>query len=57
MKTYEWVEVQLHSLDSALDRSEWSASLSGRFIPWETASITNLLEGCVGPRACLDEVA
>jgi hypothetical protein len=45
-----------HSLTSALDAGEWSASRSGRFTPRETASGTHWIGGWVGPRAVLDAV-
>jgi hypothetical protein len=45
-----------HSLTSALDGGEWSASLPGRFIPREGASGTRWIGGWVGLRAILDVV-
>jgi hypothetical protein len=45
-----------HSLNSALDRGEWSASHPGRFTSRERAPRTQLLGGWVGPRAVLDAV-
>jgi len=44
----------IHSLTSALDGGEWSASRLGRFIPRERPSGTNWIRGWVGPRAVLD---
>jgi hypothetical protein len=41
-------------LESALDGCEWSASLSGHFIPGKTAPHTHWIRGLVGPRAGLD---
>jgi len=42
MKEYGGEEVEFHeSLNSALDGDEWSASFSGRFFPWETATGTH----------------
>jgi hypothetical protein len=55
MEAYCGVKVQLrHSLSSALDEGEWSASRPGRFIPRETAPGTHWIGGWVGPRAVLD---
>jgi hypothetical protein len=45
-----------HSLTSALDGGEWSASRPSRFTPRERASGTHWIGGCVGPRAVLDAV-
>jgi hypothetical protein len=45
-----------HSLTSALDRGEWSASRPGRFTPRERAPGTHWIRGWVGPRAVLDTV-
>jgi hypothetical protein len=45
-----------HSLNSALDGGEWSASRPGRFIPRERATGTHWIGGWVGPRAILDAV-
>jgi hypothetical protein len=52
----EWRYSSTHSLTSALDGSEWSASRSGRFIPRETDPGTKWIGGWVGPRAVLDAV-
>jgi hypothetical protein len=46
----------MHSLTSALDGSEWSASHPGHFTPRERAPGTHWLGGWVGPRAILDVV-
>jgi hypothetical protein len=43
-----------HSLTSALDGGEWSASRPGRFTPKERASGTHWIGGWMGPRAVLD---
>jgi hypothetical protein len=45
-----------HSLASALDGGEWSASRPGRFTPRERAPGTHWIGGWVGPRAVLDAV-
>jgi hypothetical protein len=45
-----------HSLTSALDGGEWSASRLGRFTPKERAPGTRWIGGWVGPRAILDAV-
>jgi hypothetical protein len=52
----EWSYSSTHSLASALDWGEWSASRPGRFIPKERASGTHWIGGWVGPRAGLDAV-
>jgi hypothetical protein len=52
----EWKYSSTHSLTSALDGSEWSASRPGRFTPRETAPGTHWIGGWVGPRAVLDAV-
>jgi len=49
----EWKYSSTHSLTSALDGGEWSASRSGRFTPRERARLT---QGIGGPRAVLDAV-
>jgi hypothetical protein len=55
MKVYWGVEYSsTHSLTSALDGGEWSASLPGRFTPKEIAPNTHWIGGWVGPRAVLD---
>jgi hypothetical protein len=46
----------MHSLTSALDGDEWSASRLGRFTPKERAPGTHWVGGWVGPRAVLDAV-
>jgi hypothetical protein len=56
VEAYWEVEVQLHSLTSALDGGEWSASRPGRFTPREKAPDTPWIGGWMGPRAVLDEV-
>jgi hypothetical protein len=45
-----------HSLNSALDGGEWSASRPGRFTLRERAPVTHCIGGWVGPRAVLDSV-
>jgi hypothetical protein len=45
-----------HSLTSALDGGECSASHPGRFIPKERATVTHWIGDWVGPRAVLDAV-
>jgi hypothetical protein len=45
-----------HSLTSALDGGEWSASRRGRFTSRERAPGTHWIGGWVGPRAVLDAV-
>jgi hypothetical protein len=52
----EWRHSSTHSLTSALDGSEWSASCSGRFTPRERAPGTPYIGGWVGPRIVLDTV-
>jgi hypothetical protein len=57
MKEYwEWRYSSMHSLTSALDGGEWSASRLGRFTPKERAPRTHWIGGWVGPRAGLDAV-
>jgi hypothetical protein len=46
----------MHSLTSALDVGEWSASRPGRFTPRERAPGTHWIGGWVGPSAVLDAV-
>jgi hypothetical protein len=46
----------MHSLTSALDGGEWSASRPGRFTPKERAPGIHWIGGWVGPRAVLDTV-
>jgi len=53
----EWRYSSTHSLTSALDGSEWSASRPGRFISRERAPGTYYIGVWVGPRAGLDAVA
>jgi hypothetical protein len=50
----EWRHSSTHSLTSALDGGEWSASGLGRFTPRERAPGTHWIRGWVGPRAVLD---
>jgi hypothetical protein len=45
-----------HSLTSALDGGEWSASRASCFTPREKAPGTHWIGGWVGPRAVLDLV-
>jgi hypothetical protein len=45
-----------HSLTSALDGGEWSASHPGRFTPRERAPGTHWIGVWVGSRAVLDAV-
>jgi hypothetical protein len=47
----------MHSLTSALDGGEWSASCPGHFTSRERAPGTHWLGGWVGPRASLDMVS
>jgi hypothetical protein len=57
MRAYwEWRYSSSHSLTSALDGGEWSASRPGRFTPRERAPGTHWIGGWVGPRAVLDAV-
>jgi hypothetical protein len=52
----EWGYSPTHSLTSALDGGERSASRPGRFTPRETAPGTHWIGGWVCPRAVLDTV-
>jgi hypothetical protein len=52
----EWRYSSTHSLTSALDGDEWSASRLGRFTPRERAPGTHWIGGWVDPRAGLDAV-
>jgi hypothetical protein len=52
----EWRYSSTHSLTSALDGGEWSASHPGHFTPRERIHGTHWIGGCVGPRAVLDVV-
>jgi len=54
MKMYWGVEVSLHTLTSALHRSEWSASHSSHFTPGERDPGIHCTGGWVGPRASFD---
>jgi hypothetical protein len=46
----------MHSLTSALDGGEWSASRPGRFTRRERAPDTHWIGGWMGPRTVLDAV-
>jgi hypothetical protein len=46
----------MHSLTSALDGGEWSASCTDRFNPWERATGIHWIGGWVGRRAILHAV-
>jgi hypothetical protein len=52
----EWRYSSTHSLTSALDGGEWSASRPGLFTPRERAPGTHWIGGWVDPRAVLDAV-
>jgi hypothetical protein len=52
----EWKYSSTHSLTSALDGSEWSASRPGSFTPWERAFGTLWIGDWLGPRAVLEAV-
>jgi hypothetical protein len=52
----EWRYCSTHSLISAPDGGEWSASRTGHFTPRERAPGTPWIGGWVGPRAVLDTV-
>jgi hypothetical protein len=52
----EWGYSSTHSLTSALDGGEWSASRPGRFTPWERAPGTHWIGGWAGSGAVLDAV-
>jgi hypothetical protein len=52
----EWKYSSTHSLTSALEGGEWSASRPGRFTPREGTPGTHWIGGWVGPRAVLDVV-
>jgi hypothetical protein len=52
----EWRYSPTHSLTSALDGGEWSASHPGRFTARERAPGSHWIGGWVGPRAVLDAV-
>jgi hypothetical protein len=52
----KWRYISTHSLTSALDGGEWSASRPGRFTPKERTPGTHWKGGWVGPRAVLDAV-
>jgi hypothetical protein len=57
MKAYlGWRYSSTHSLTSALDRGEWSASRPCRFTPRESAPGTHWRGGWVGPRVVLDAI-
>jgi hypothetical protein len=52
----EWRYSSTHSLTTALDGGEWSASRPGRFTPRVRAPGIHWIGGLVGPRAGLDAV-
>jgi hypothetical protein len=52
----EWRYTSTHSLTSALDGGEWSASRPGRFNPRVRAPSTHWVGGWVGSRVGLDAV-
>jgi hypothetical protein len=52
----DWRNSFNHSLTSALDGGEWSASRPGHFTSRERAPGTHWIGGWVGPRAVLDSV-
>jgi hypothetical protein len=52
----DWRYSSKHSLTSALDGSEWSASRPDRFTPRERAPGTHWIGGWLGLRAVLDAV-
>jgi hypothetical protein len=52
----EWRYRSTHSLTSAVDGREWSASRLDRFTPKERAPGTYWIEGWVGPRAVVNAV-
>jgi hypothetical protein len=52
----EWTYSSTHSLTSALDGGEWSASRPGRFTPKERAPGTHWIGGWMGPRAVVEAV-
>jgi hypothetical protein len=52
----EWRYSSTHSLTSALDEGDWSASRLGRFTTRERARGTHWIGGWEGPRAVLDAV-
>jgi hypothetical protein len=52
----EWTYSSTHSVTSALDGGEWSASRPGRFTPRERAPGTHWIGGWVGSRAVVDAV-
>jgi hypothetical protein len=52
----KWMYSSTHSLASAIDGGEWSASRPGRFTPRERDPGTHWIGGWVGPRAGLDAV-
>jgi hypothetical protein len=53
---WEWKYSSTHSLNSALDGGEWSASRPGRFTPKERAPAAPWIGGWVGRKAVLDTV-
>jgi hypothetical protein len=55
-RTGEWRYSSMHSLTSALDGGEWSASRPDRFTSRKRAPGTHWIGGWVGSRAVLDAV-
>jgi hypothetical protein len=53
----EWRYSSTHSLTSALDGGEWSASRPSRFTPREGVPATRWIGGWLGSRASLDMVS
>jgi hypothetical protein len=51
----EWRYRSTHSLTSALDGGEWSASRPGRFTPRQRSPGSHWIGGWVGSRAVLEE--
>jgi hypothetical protein len=53
---WDWIYCSTHTLTSALDGGELSASRPGRFTPRERVHSTHWIGGWVGPRSVLDTV-